>query len=180
MREKAKVMTEDEIRRVLVRISHEILEKDHNAINDLVLIGVKSRGDHLAYRIAKIIERVEGVKVPVGIIDANLYRDDINLHTAKITVSKTDIPFDVEGKWIILVDDVLYTGRTIRASMEAVMDFGRPSIIQLAVLIDRGHRELPIAADYVGKNIPTSTREIIRVDLEEEGNTDLAIIYETD
>ena len=94
MREKAKVMTEEEIRRVLVRISHEILEKDHNAINDLVLIGVKSRGDHLAYRIAKIIERVEGVKVPVGIIDANLYRDDINLHTAKITVSKTDIPFE--------------------------------------------------------------------------------------
>ena len=180
MREKAKVMTEEEIRRVLVRISHEILEKDHNAINDLVLIGVKSRGDHLAYRIAKIIERVEGVKVPVGIIDANLYRDDINLHTAKITVSKTDIPFDVAGKWIILVDDVLYTGRTIRASMEAVMDFGRPAVIQLEVLIDRGHRELPIAADYVGKNIQTSTREIIRVDLEEEGNTDLAIIYETD
>ena len=143
MREKAKVMTEEEIRRVLVRISHEILEKDHGAINELILIGVKSRGDHLAYRIAEIIERAERVKVPVGIIDANLYRDDINLHTAKITVSKTDIPFDVTGKWIILVDDVLYTGRTIRASMEAVMDFGRPSVIQLAVLIDRGHRELP-------------------------------------
>ena len=178
MREKAKVMTEEEIRRVLVRISHEILEKDHSAINNLALIGVKSRGDHLAYRIANILECAERVQVPVGIIDANLYRDDINLHTTKIAVSKTDIPFDVEGKWIILVDDVLYTGRTIRASMEAVMDFGRPSIIQLAVLIDRGHRELPIAANYVGKNIPTSNREIIRVDLEEEGKTDLAVIYE--
>ena len=104
----------------------------------------------------------------------------VTIHGFKSFAHKTDIPFDVTGKWIILVDDVLYTGRTIRASMEAVMDFGRPSVIQLAVLIDRGHRELPIAADYVGKNIPTSTREIIRVDLEEEGKTDLAIIYETD
>ena len=130
--------------------------------------------------IAEIIEKVERVKVPVGIIDANLYRDDINLHTAKITVSKTDIPFDVTGKWIILVDDVLYTGRTIRASMEAVMDFGRPSVIQLAVLIDRGHRELPIAADYVGKNIPTSSKEIVRVQLVEDRDADSASIYEVD
>ena len=156
MREKAQVMTEEDIRRAVVRISHEILERNHQEITDLLVIGIKSRGDHLAHRIAEHLERIEKIKIPVGVIDSRLYRDDVNLHNEELKVSRTDIPFDITGKRVILVDEVLYTGRTVRAAMDAVMDFGRPAAIQLAVLIDRGHRELPIAADYIGKNIPTS------------------------
>jgi len=180
LREKAQVMSAEEIRRCLVRISHEILERDHQEIQKLVLIGVRRGGDHLACRIATILESVEDLSIPFGVIDTLLYRDDLNLHHTNIKASQTNIPFDVTGKQVVLVDDVLYTGRTARAAMEAVIDHGRPSSIQLAVLVDRGHRELPIAADYVGKNIPTSRRENVKVELTEDTGTteDRAVIYE--
>ena len=178
MHEKAQVMTAEDIRRALIRISHEILERNHREITDLALVGIKSRGDYLAHRIARNLEKIEKIEVPVGVIDARLYRDDVNLYETEIKVNRTDIPFDVAGKRIILVDEVLYTGRTIRAAMDALMDFGRPAAIQLAVLVDRGHRELPIAANYVGKNIPTSRKEIVRVQLVEEHSIDQAVIYE--
>ncbi len=178
MREKTQVMNAEEIRRALLRIAHEILEHNHKHIDDLVLVGVKSRGDILAHRIAENLERIEQIEVEVGAIDVTLYRDDINLHETQIQVNTTDIPFDTTDKRVILVDEVLYTGRTVRAAMDALMDFGRPAAIQLATLIDRGHRELPIASDYVGKNVPTSRKEFVRVRLAEEGGVDSAIIYE--
>ena len=178
MREKAQVMNTEEIRRALLRIAHEILEHNHKHIDDLVLVGVKSRGDILARRIAENLERIEDIEVDVGAIDVTLYRDDINLHERQIQVNSTELPFDITGKWVILVDEVLYTGRTVRAAMDALMDFGRPAAIQLATLIDRGHRELPIASDYVGKNVPTSRREFVRVQLAEESGVDSAVIYE--
>ncbi len=180
MHEKAQVMNAEEIRRALVRIAHEILERNHQHIEKMVLVGIKSRGDTLAYRIAENLERIENVSIPVGAIDVTLYRDDINLHESQIQVSSTDIPFEVTGKRVILVDEVLYTGRTTRAAMDAVMDFGRPAAIQLAALVDRGHRELPISADYIGKNVPTSRKEFIRVQLVEEHGIDSAMIYERD
>ncbi len=180
MREKAQVMNAEEIRRALVRIAHEILERNHQHIKNLVLVGIKSRGDTLAYRIAENLEQIENISVPVGAIDVTLYRDDINLHETQIQVSSTEISFEVTGKWVILVDEVLYTGRTTRAAMDAVIDFGRPAAIQLAALIDRGHRELPISADYIGKNVPTSRKEFVRVQLVEEHGVDSAIIYEPD
>jgi pyrimidine operon attenuation protein/uracil phosphoribosyltransferase len=178
MREKAQVMTAEDIRRALIRISHEILERNHQALDDLALIGIKSRGDHLAQRIAKNLEQIENIEIPVGAVDVYLYRDDVNLYHHAAKVNRTDIPFDVTGKRIILVDEVLYTGRTTRAAMDAITDFGRPAAIQLAVLIDRGHRELPIDADYVGKNLPTSRKEIVRVQLIEEQGVDCAVICE--
>ena len=180
MHEKAQVMNAEEIRRALVRIAHEILERNHKNIGNMVLVGIKSRGDTLAYRIAKNLELIENVSIPVGAIDVTLYRDDINLHESRIQVSSTEIPFEVTGKRVILVDEVLYTGRTTRAAMDAIMDFGRPVAIQLAALVDRGHRELPISADYIGKNVPTSRKEFIRVQLVEEHGIDSAMIYERD
>ena len=180
MHEKAQVMNAEEIRRALVRIAHEILERNHQHINNMVLVGIKSRGDTLAYRIAENLERIENVSIPVGAIDVTLYRDDINLHETEIKVSSTDIPFEVTGKRVILVDEVLYTGRTTRAAMDAIMDFGRPDAIQLAALVDRGHRELPISADYIGKNVPTSRKEFVRVQLVEEHGIDSAMICEPD
>lgn len=180
MREKAQVMNTEEIRRALLRIAHEILEHNHKHIDDLVLVGVKSRGDILAHRIAENLERIENIEVDVGAIDVTLYRDDINLYETQIQVNSTELPFDITGKWVILVDEVLYTGRTVRAAMDALMDFGRPAAIQLATLIDRGHRELPIASDYVGKNVPTSRKEFVRVQLAEESDVDSAVIYEKD
>ena len=180
MREKAQVMNPEEIRRALLRIAHEILEHDHKHIADLVLVGIKSRGDILAHRIAENLERIENVEIKVGAIDVTLYRDDINLHETQIQVNSTELPFDITGKLVILVDEVLFTGRTVRAAMDALMDFGRPAAIQLATLIDRGHRELPIAADYVGKNVPTSRKEFVRVQLTENSDLDSAVIYERD
>ncbi len=177
MREKAQIMTEDEIRRALVRISHEIVERNRG-VDDLVIIGVARRGDHLARRIARIIEEIESAKVPVGTIDITLYRDDVNLFDHQPTATKTDISFEIDDKRVILVDDVLHKGRSARAALDGLMDFGRPASIQLAVLIDRGHRELPIAADYVGKNIPTARREWIEVALKEQDGFDRVGITE--
>ena len=177
-REKAQVMNVEEIRRALLRIAHEILEHNHKHIADIVLVGIKSRGDILAHRIAENLERIEEIEVDVGAVDVTLYRDDINLRETQIQVNSTELHFDITDKWVILVDEVLYTGRTVRAAMDALMDFGRPAAIQLAILVDRGHRELPIAADYVGKNVPTSRREFVRVRLTEEGGVDSATIYE--
>ncbi len=177
---KAQVMNAEDIRRALIRIAHEILERNHKHIDELVLVGVKSRGDTIAHRIAANLGRIENITVPVGAIDVTLYRDDLNLHETQIQVNSTEIPFDVTGKWVILVDEVLYTGRTIRAAMDAIIDFGRPAAIQLAALIDRGHRELPISADYIGKNVPTSRKEFVKVQLEEEQGVDAAVICEND
>lgn len=178
MHQKAQVMNAEDIRRALMRIAHEILERNHQHIAALVLIGVKSRGDTLAHRIAQNLERIENVDIKVGAIDVTLYRDDINLYETQMQVNSTEIPFDITGKRVILVDEVLYTGRTIRAAMDALMDFGRPAAIQLAALVDRGHRELPISADYIGKNVPTSRKEFVRVQLIEEHGVDAAIICE--
>ena len=150
------------IKRALTRIAHEILERN-KGVADIVLIGIRSGGAFLADGIAQQICVIEGGTVPVGAVDITLYRDDCSGHLPHHPVGKTDIPFSLEAKKVILVDDVLYTGRTIRAAMDALMDFGRPQSIQLAVLIDRGHRELPIRADFVGRNVPTSQKENVQV-----------------
>jgi pyrimidine operon attenuation protein/uracil phosphoribosyltransferase len=170
------LLTSREIGRVLARIAHEIVEKNKGA-EDVVLVGMRTRGVPLARRIAEIIEGFEGTPIPVGTLDIGLYRDDISPSELKsVPQSRTDIPTGITDRRIILVDDVLYTGRSIRAAMDALMDMGRPSSIQLAVLIDRGHRELPIRADYVGKNIPSSMDEEIQVQLEEIDGVDEVVI----
>ncbi len=176
LREKAHVMNEMEIRRAAARIAHEILEKNRGTEN-LILIGIQTRGVFLAQRMARKIQEIEQKDIPVGMLDITLYRDDVDLALPHM-VRKTEIPFDITGKNIVLVDDVLFTGRSVRAALDELMDFGRPSIIQLAVLIDRGHRELPIRADYVGKNIPTSRREVVKVRLQECDGEDSVVIYE--
>lgn len=164
--DKTILLDEDGIRRALTRIAHEIVEKN-KGVENLVLVGIRTRGVPLAQRIAAEIERIEGVRPPVGTLDITLYRDDLSLLSYQPTVRGTEIPVDIHGKTIILTDDVLFTGRTIRAALDALIDMGRPYIIQLAVLVDRGHRELPIRADYVGKNVPTSAREVVSVQLHE-------------
>ncbi len=165
------IMTEEEIRRALIRIAHEIVEKNHGC-EDLVFIGVHTRGVPLARRIAANIRGFEGVEIPVGLVDIGLYRDDLLYLEMQPNPRPTEIPFDIASKRVILVDDVLYTGRSIRAAMDALIDFGRPRYIQLAVLVDRGHRELPIRPDYVGKNLPTSRNEEVAVWLKEVDDTD--------
>jgi pyrimidine operon attenuation protein/uracil phosphoribosyltransferase len=160
------IMTADEIRRATIRIAHEIVEKQAGT-EGLALIGIQRRGVPLARRIARSIAENEGADVPVGALDITFYRDDLSLIAQQPVVKGTDLPFDLNGRTVILVDDVLYTGRTIRAAMDALVDFGRPQAIRLAVLVDRGHRELPIRADHVGKNVPTSREEVVRVHLEE-------------
>jgi pyrimidine operon attenuation protein / uracil phosphoribosyltransferase len=165
------IMTADEIRRALVRISHEVVEK-HGGTADLALVGIQRRGVPLADRMAAAIAANEGVSVPVGALDITFYRDDLSLVAHQPIVKGTHLPFDLNGLTVVIVDDVLYTGRTIRAAMDALMDFGRPRAISLAVLIDRGHRELPIRADHVGKNVPTSDEEVIRVHLLEVDGDD--------
>lgn len=159
-------MDQDSIRRAMMRIAHEILEKNRG-VSDLCIIGIRTRGAVIAERIQECIKKIEGESVPVGILDITLYRDDFTLATHQPVVHQTEIDFDVTGKKMVLVDDVLFTGRTIRAALDAIIDLGRPSNIQLAVLIDRGHRELPIRADYVGKNIPTSLKQNVAVLLKE-------------
>ena len=177
MKIKAKVMDKEGIDRALIRIAHEILERNHGTAG-LALAGIRTGGVHLAHRLSENISRIEGVDVPVGALDITLYRDDIASRKRKTPMGKTEINFPVTGVTIVLVDDVLYTGRTIRAAMDSLMDFGRPKSIQLAVLLDRGHKELPITADYVGKNVPTSNKEAVKVRLLEEGGKDEVLIME--
>jgi pyrimidine operon attenuation protein / uracil phosphoribosyltransferase len=174
---KAGVMDATRIRRVLVRMATEILERNRN-LKNLVIIGIRTRGVHIAKRIARLIKEMEGVEVPVGEIDITLYRDDFSEHELKNMVKKTEIPFPVEKKDIILVDDVLFTGRTIRAAMDSLFDLGRAKSVQLLVLVDRGHRELPIRADYAGKVLPTSHREHVQVKLKELDHKDEVLITE--
>ena len=174
----ATVMAADDIRRALTRIAHEIIERDKGA-DQLVLVGIADRGDDLARRLATEIARIEGTEVPVGVLDITFYRDDIGLRAEAPEVHETAIAFDVSGKTVVLVDDVLYTGRTIRSAMDALMDLGRPHKIQLAALVDRGHRELPIRADFVGKNVPTSQGDQVRVQITEIDGTDAVTVDRT-
>ncbi|MDR3288629.1 MAG: bifunctional pyr operon transcriptional regulator/uracil phosphoribosyltransferase PyrR [Peptococcaceae bacterium] len=174
---KSRLMDADDLRRVITRIAHEIVEKNQGT-KDLVLIGIRRRGAPLAERLQQAIYQFEQVTVPLGVLDITLYRDDLSNINEQPVVRETNIPFDIEGKTVVLVDDVLFTGRTIRAALDAVIDLGRPQKIQLAVVVDRGHRELPIRADYVGKNIPTSLREIIAVCLREIDEEDGVILLE--
>ncbi len=177
MREKAKVLDSQAISRTLTRIAHEILE--HNRTTDnLAIVGIRSRGAYLAQRLAECVKKIDGEEVPVGILDITLYRDDLTLLGGQPVVRKTEIGFDITDKNIILVDDVLYTGRTIRCALSELIDFGRPKTIQLAVLVDRGHRELPIRADYVGKNIPTAQDETVEVRLVEVDGKDEVVVVE--
>ncbi|MCM8779941.1 MAG: bifunctional pyr operon transcriptional regulator/uracil phosphoribosyltransferase PyrR [Candidatus Omnitrophica bacterium] len=171
------ILDKDGITRALMRIAHEILEKN-KGIENLCLVGIRNRGSYLAARLRQNIEKIEAKTVPVGILDITLYRDDLTLISAKPVVHKTEIDFDINDKNIVLVDDVLYTGRTIRAALDALIDLGRPRLIQLAVLIDRGHRELPIRPDFAGKNIPTSQNEMVQVHLEEVDGVDEVLLVE--
>jgi len=170
------LLTAPDIERALVRVSHEILERNKGARN-ITFVGIKTRGVPIAQRLARIIQEMEQVAIPVGSLDISLYRDDVSSLNFKHIVQQTYVPFDISGKHVILVDDVFYTGRSIRAAMDALMDLGRPLTIQLAVLIDRGHRELPIRADYAGKNIPTAKHETVEVRLMEcDGIDEVAIV----
>ncbi len=174
---KATLMAEDQIRRAVKRIAHEIVERNQG-VENLVVVGIRRRGVPLAHRIASYIEQIEGQSVPVGALDITLYRDDFQIITRQPQVGKTEINEDITDKVIILADDVLSTGRTVRAALDELTDFGRPSRIQLAVLVDRGHREYPIKADYVGKNVPTSETEIVEVHLTEIDGEDEVILAE--
>ena len=172
---KAQLMDSETMARVLTRMAHEIMERAGD-LQDLILVGIRRRGVPLAERIGQLIEQAEG-PVPVGTLDITFYRDDLSLLSEHPQLKGTDVPADVNGKNIVLIDDVLYTGRTARAAMEAVMDMGRANSIQLAVLIDRGHRELPIRADYVGKNVPTSRQEMVRVCVKEFDGVESVELY---
>lgn len=169
-----RVMDEGEIRRALTRIAHEIIERNKGAEN-LVIIGVQSRGVPMARRLATLVGEIEGVEIPVGSLNIAMYRDDYATRSAR-TIKPSEIPFDVADKTVVLVDEVLFTGRTTRAALDAIMDLGRPAVIQLAVLIDRGHRELPVRADYVGKNLPTALKESVEVYWKETNGEDAVMI----
>lgn len=179
MQFKAKILDEKGMQRSLTRLAHEIIEKN-KGVDHVVLVGILSRGEPIARAIADQIEAIEGVRVPVGSIDITLYRDDLTTKSADAVVSSSHIHFDIKDQIVVLVDDVIYTGRTVRAALDAVMDHGRPMAIQLAVLVDRGHRELPIRADYVGKNVPTSKREIVSVKVAEIDGENVVEIYSQD
>lgn len=169
------VLTSEDVRRALTRIAHEILERN-GGMKDLAMVGIRTRGATLAERLRDEIRKIENAGPPVGFIDITLYRDDLDSRSTQPEIQSTEIGFDLSQKNLVLVDDVLFTGRTIRAAMDALVDFGRPRTIQLAVLIDRGHRELPIKADYVGKNIPTSPRQQVQVMLVEEDEVDQVVV----
>ncbi len=169
------ILDEGGIERVLARMSHEILERNQGT-QDLVLIGIRTRGVFLARRLQQKLYEIEKPEVPVGILDITLYRDDLSEVGPKPEIRETDIPFNLKGKVVILVDDVLFTGRTIRAALDALIDFGRPKVIRLAVLVDRGHRELPVKADYVGKNVPTAFQDHVTIRLKETDGRDEAVI----
>ncbi|MBI4476802.1 MAG: bifunctional pyr operon transcriptional regulator/uracil phosphoribosyltransferase PyrR [Acidobacteria bacterium] len=171
------VMDADRMARTLVRIAHEVVERNRG-VDDLTIVGIRTRGVPIARRIARNLFEITSEQAPTGALDITLYRDDLMRHAVgpQPVVRRTEIPFSIDGKKVLLVDDVLYTGRTVRAALDALIDFGRPSIIQLLVVVDRGHRELPIRADYVGKNLPTSTRETVHVRLQEiDGRDEVAI-----
>lgn len=169
------VMESGDMARAMTRIAHEILERN-KGMKDVALVGIRTGGVHLAHRLARRIQDIEGAAVPIGDLDITLYRDDLALRKEQPVLRRTSVPFDISGKIIVLVDDVLFTGRTIRAAMDGLIDLGRPAEIQLAVLVDRGHRQLPIKATYIGKNIPTSREENIQVLLEEAGEDDRVVI----
>lgn len=177
LRDKNVIMDEMGIKRALTRIAHEIIERN-KGIEDVAVVGIRRRGGPLAQRLAARIEEIEGVSVPVGILDITLYRDDLTTLASQPLVHRTEVNFDINGLTIVLVDDVLYTGRTVRAALDALIDLGRPKSIQLAVLIDRGHRELPIKADFIGKNVPTSHLEEIAVRVKEIDSKDEVVIQE--
>jgi pyrimidine operon attenuation protein/uracil phosphoribosyltransferase len=177
LREKAQIMSASEIERTLVRLAHEMIEKN-NGIGDLGLVGIRRRGVPIAQRLASIIQRIEKEPVPVGTLDITLYRDDLSTLGPKPVVQKTEIGFDITDKSIVLVDDVLYTGRTARAAMDALFRHGRPRLVQLCALIDRGHRELPIEAMYVGRKVQTTSREIVEVKLREVDDTEKVLLVE--
>ncbi|MFW6294920.1 MAG: bifunctional pyr operon transcriptional regulator/uracil phosphoribosyltransferase PyrR [Halanaerobium sp.] len=174
---KKEIIDSDAMGRAITRIAHEILEKNKGT-EDLVLIGIRTRGVPLAERLASKISEIEGVNIKTGILDITLYRDDLSTVSQQPIVHRTEIPFDITGKKVVLVDDVLFTGRTVRAALDALIDLGRPKQIQLAIMIDRGHRELPIRADFVGKNLPTSKNEVVDVNLEEIDGKDLVLLLE--
>lgn len=171
MQKETPILDERQVGRVLARISHEISERNAGAKN-LVVVGIQTRGAHLARRLANLLSKLEGLKVPVGEMDITFYRDDIETRPDRPIVKKTNLPFSIDDKIVILVDDVLFTGRTVRAALDELVDFGRPKAVQLAVLVDRGHRELPIRADYVGKNIPTSLSQEVVVRVKEADRQD--------
>ena len=174
------IMTADDVRRALIRISHEIVEK-HGGVDGLALVGIQTRGVPLAERLTRAINDHEGVRPPVGSLDISFHRDDVALGSRAPHVKGTDLPFPLESSTLVIVDDVLYTGRTVRAALDALVEFGRPKAVRLAVLVDRGHRELPIRADHVGKNVPTSREERIRVRLvETDGGEDEVVIERPD
>ena len=177
MKEKAKILDKDGIRRSIIRVAHEIVEKQKD-IKNLAIVGIRNRGEFIGQRVTSAIEEITKEKVPFGILDITLYRDDLTQVAEQPVLKETNINFDITGKKVVLVDDVLFTGRTIRCAMDQLIDFGRPAVIQLAVLVDRGHRELPIRADYVGKNVPTSLNEVVEVKLEESDGKDEVIICE--
>ncbi len=175
MNPEKKVLDQDGIHRAVIRIAHEILETNHGT-KDLVLVGIRTRGVFLAKRLQNQIRTIENIEIPMGMLDITLYRDDLGEIGPHPAVRETELPFDLTDKIVVLVDDVLYTGRTIRAALDALIDFGRPRAIRVAVLIDRGHRELPIKADYIGKNIPTSQEEEVVLRLKEKDESDEAIV----
>ncbi|MDI3316405.1 MAG: bifunctional pyr operon transcriptional regulator/uracil phosphoribosyltransferase PyrR [Bacillota bacterium] len=180
LQQKALIMDQEALERALRRIAHEIVERNEGT-EGLILVGIRRRGVPMAERIARYIEEFEHVQLPTGVLDITLYRDDLSLKSERPTVSGTQLPVDITGKTVVLCDDVLYTGRTVRAALDALMDLGRPARVQVAVIVDRGHRELPIRADYVGKNVPTSRREVIEVRLEEvDGRNEVAIMELTE
>ncbi|MBE6065323.1 bifunctional pyr operon transcriptional regulator/uracil phosphoribosyltransferase PyrR [Clostridium cochlearium] len=177
MKLKASILDDKSMKRALVRIAHEIIEKNKD-VEDLVIVGIKRRGYPLAKRIAENIQKIEGKSIPVGSVDITLYRDDLSKKYDQPKIQDENIAVDVENKKVIIVDDVIYTGRTVRAAIDAIFHNGRPKMIQLAVVVDRGHRELPIRADYVGKNIPTSKNELVSVEVEELDGVDAVKIFE--
>ena len=165
------VMDADQVRRAVTRVTHEILERNQGA-SKLAVVGIRTRGEHIAQRLVAEVKALEGVTVPLGVVDITLYRDDLMNTSQQPLVRNTDLPFNLEKHVVVLVDDVLFTGRTVRSALDAIIDFGRPLAVQLAVLCDRGHRELPIRADYVGKNLPTSRSELVEVMLTERDGVD--------
>ena len=176
---KTKVLDADGLRRTINRLSHEVVEKN-KGVQDVVLVGIRTRGEFLAHRVAKKIAEIENINVQVGVLDITLYRDDLRGRLDQPELKSTEILFDIRGKIVVLIDDVLFTGRTIRSALNALMDLGRPSVIQLLVLIDRGHRELPIKADFVGKNVPTAREQEVQVALTEADEEDAVYLIEND